>query len=214
MIVMSTLGCSDGEESLQGWKESDVEIINEGSATGTTRQIVAPGDPLTTPLTATDVDTTATLELTDEALEGDFNGQTAEGDAVLGDRLPDPRSIPLSPGRLAPSPRPSERSATQSPAPSGSTPAERRVTTPRTAPDRPERSEGPDEREPLPQPRRPAPEPEPEDVEPKEPAPEQPDPESSQPERERDVEPEPPDESETEEQDPPPAYDTEENPDD
>ncbi len=68
-LCLATSACSDSDEPLQGWKESDVEIVNEGTAPGTAQQVVLPGDATTTPMTGTNFDTTTDLDMiTDEQL--------------------------------------------------------------------------------------------------------------------------------------------------
>lgn len=79
---LTFVGCSDSDESLQGWKESDVEIVNEGTAPGTSSQIVVPGDATTAPMTGTNFDTTTDLDMiTDEqlGLDGDPMREGTDG---------------------------------------------------------------------------------------------------------------------------------------
>lgn len=80
-LVLICLGCSDSDEPLQGWKESDVEVVNEGAAAGTTGQVVISGDAA--PMTATSLDTTTDLDMiTDEqiGLVGSMPGDEPDGE--------------------------------------------------------------------------------------------------------------------------------------
>ncbi|MBW3671452.1 MAG: hypothetical protein KY432_07240 [Acidobacteria bacterium] len=127
-LALTCLGCSDSDESLQGWKESDVEVVNEGSATGTTGQVVISGDAA--PMTATSLDTTTDLDMiTDEQLgltdgtsyderDGRQRSLAEQFDSPSAEARRDPRDS--APRGSTAEQRPA-RPTTQSPAPRPST---------------------------------------------------------------------------------------------
>lgn len=142
-LVLTCLGCSDSDEPLQGWKESDVEVVNEGAATGTTGQVVISGDAA--PMTATSLDTTTDLDMiTDEqlGLAGETSGDARDGETPqrsLADQFDSP---PTEPQRDPRDPAPRRSTAEQRPAPTTTqTPASR----PTARQSRPQPSETEDE---------------------------------------------------------------------
>jgi hypothetical protein len=86
-LLFSAVACGGPDDDLRGWKQSDVEIVSEGAATGTTSRIVTPGDAPgggTVALTSTDVDTTGLLETIPQDTLPDYED---EGNGTLADRL-------------------------------------------------------------------------------------------------------------------------------
>lgn len=147
--VMLLGGCSEPREPLEGFQESDVEIVNEGSATGTTRQVVAPGDSLTAPMTATDFDTTTDLDMISdeqlpvEALDGASEENRAPAQRTLADRIRQPEAGSREPSRTHP---PSTATSMSQPAPEPRPTAPRPPSSDRpTPPPRPSPSEEPAE---------------------------------------------------------------------
>lgn len=124
-VVLISFGCSDSDEPLEGWKESEVEVVNEGAATGTTGQIVV-GESAT-PMTATNIDTTTDLDMiTDEQLGLENEGLARQDERSLADTL-DPGSsarsteletTPRGPGVAARPTPPVTRDPEPSPSPS------------------------------------------------------------------------------------------------
>jgi hypothetical protein len=86
-LLFSAVACGGPDDDLRGWKQSDVEIVSEGAATGTTSRIVTPGDAPgggTVALTSTDIDTTGLLETIPQDTLPDYDD---EGSGTLADRL-------------------------------------------------------------------------------------------------------------------------------
>lgn len=125
-VLLLGFSCSD-EKPLRGWKSSDVEVINEGTASGSSSHVVAPGESFE-PMTSTDVDTTTVTDIvgTGTLDEGEFvdDGSLAstleldeEGQPVSGN--PPETRTRRAPPQPSPSPSPSEpaRETRRSPEP-------------------------------------------------------------------------------------------------
>lgn len=115
-VLLLGVACSD-EKPLRGWKNSDVEVINEGTASGSSSHVVAPGESFE-PMTSTDVDTTTVSDIvgTETFDEGEFvdEGSLAstleldeEGQPVSGNP-PEARPRRAAPPQQSPRPAPSE----------------------------------------------------------------------------------------------------------
>jgi hypothetical protein len=136
LLLFFAVACGGPDEDLRGWKQSDVEIVSEGAATGTTSRIVAPGQAPgggTVALTSTDIDTTGLLEtvpqdqLPDYADDG--NGTFADrfGVAREDGTIPPVRAYPPATTTTRPATAPSQTTTTARPEPS--TPSTTRGTT-------------------------------------------------------------------------------------
>ncbi|MBW3564303.1 MAG: hypothetical protein KY459_06225 [Acidobacteria bacterium] len=115
-VLLFGVSCSD-EKPLRGWKNSDVEVINEGTASGSASHVVAPGESFE-PMTSTDVDTTTVTDIvgTETLEEGEFvdEGTLAstleldeEGQPVSGNP-PETRPRRAAPPQPSPGPSPAE----------------------------------------------------------------------------------------------------------
>lgn len=144
-VLLLGVSCSD-EKPLRGWKDSDVEVINEGTASGTSSHVVAPGESFE-PMTSTGVDTTTVADIvgSDNLEEGEF-----VDDGSLASTLElDEEGQPVSGNPPEPRPR---RTASPQPAPSSS-PTESPRETRRSAEPQPEDNFTPIERpDPTPEP--------------------------------------------------------------
>jgi hypothetical protein len=120
-LLLSAVACGGPDDELRGWKESDVEIVSEGAATGTTSRIVTPGHAPgggAPALTSTDIDTTGLLEAVPQ---DELSYGADEGGGTLADRLgvasqPDATSPGALTAHPAPSPQPAGTARTTAPA--------------------------------------------------------------------------------------------------
>lgn len=76
--TLSMFGCG-GDEPLRGWADADVEVIEEGEASGQADVIIS-GSDVVEPMRNTDLDTTDSLEIVeDEGIVIETDGEGTEG---------------------------------------------------------------------------------------------------------------------------------------